>query len=74
MGVEKKCDCIKYYGSHHPECPVHPSPEARVDWDRQAEIIIHSIPADCEDDYFQMSKTIIKNALQAAFEKGREAR
>ena len=51
-----------------------PSPEARVDWDREAEIIIHAIPADCEDDYFQMSKTIIKNALQAAFEKGREAR
>ena len=51
-----------------------PSPEARVDWGREAEIIINAIPADREDDYFQMAKTIIKNALSAAFEKGREAR
>ena len=56
-------------------CTMHnDEPEARVDWGREAEIVINAIPADCEDDYFQMSKTIIKNALQAAFEKGREAR
>ena len=80
----KGCMCGSGYAS---DCNVHNPPEARVDWEKEAELAAREIYPECGcqpqayqggcDDCVKRSKDFvpaIAKALSAAFEKGREAR
>ena len=64
----------------NPLCGIHHAPcdcktEARVDWEKEAKELMDEVREhDACCTYDCQCMTLIKNALQAAFEKGREAR
>ena len=72
------CNCNIFGGFKMPDKP--PSPEARVDWEQQADdfciwltggVSEFSLPRERVMAYWKIE---FKKSLQAAFEKGREAR
>jgi hypothetical protein len=69
---EEKCECIKYYGSHHPECPVHPSPspEARCAYEHLPDMVCmkcgkyEPAPEAKKEQYGPNEKCSCKNGIR----------